>query len=129
MIIAMISLGFAAPGGVHPMYYFVLIAVAGGGFALLLSGVLAVFAGSRTPTTPARDLEFFAGIRRGTLAMALCVIVLDVAGVLLFVKITRVPDETSLSASASTVLFVAVAVTLVCAVMASVVLRRVLPKY
>lgn len=115
VIVAMISLGFAAPGNVHPMYYFVLIAVGGGGFALLVSGVLAVFAGSRTPTTPARDLEFFAGIRRGALAMAIVVTVVDALGVLLLLRI---------AGPGSPVVFVAAAATWVCAIVTAAGLSR-----
>ena len=125
---AMIWLGFAAPAGVHPMFYFVLILLGGGGLSLLFSGVFAVMAGARVPTTPALDLQFFAGIRRGVLAMTLCAIVVDGLGVLLMLAIaggrgTGVPVDSAVS----TVAFAAAVVTVVCAVIASVVLRRVLP--
>jgi hypothetical protein len=127
--IAMIWLGFVAPAGIHPMFYFVLIFLGGGALSLLFSGVVAVFAGSRLPTAPALDLQFLAGIRRGVLAMALCAIVMDGIGVLLLLAIasgrgTGIPVGTG----ASTLAFAAAAVTVACAVIASVVLRRVLPK-
>ncbi|GHF32758.1 hypothetical protein GCM10017566_01680 [Amycolatopsis bartoniae] len=128
VLVAVIWLGFAAPAGIHPMFYFVLIFLGGGGLSLLFSGVVAVMAGSRVPTTPALDLQFFAGIRRGVLAMALCAIVMDGLGVLLMLAIaggrgTGIPVDTAVS----TVVFAAAAVTVACVVIASVVLRRVLP--
>lgn len=129
VLVAMIWLGFAAPAGIHPMFYFVLIFLGGGALSLLFSGVVAVLAGSRVPSAPALDLQFFAGIRRGVLAMALSAIVMDGLGVLLLLAIaggrgTGIPVDTAVS----TVAFAATAVTVACAVIASVVLRRVLPK-
>lgn len=129
VLAGMIWLGFAAPAGIHPMFYFVLILIGGAAVSLLFSGVVAVFAGSRVPTAPALDLQFFAGIRRGVLAMALCAIAMAGLGVLLLLAIaggrgTGIPVGTG----TSTVAFAAAAVTVVCALIASVVLRRVLPK-
>jgi hypothetical protein len=130
VVVAMIWLGFAAPIGIHPFFYFVLIFIGGGAFGLLLSGVLAVSAGSRIPTTPALDSRFFAGIRRGALAMALLAAVTNGLGVLLLLAImggrgTGIPVGTGASVTA----FGAAAVTVVCAAFASVVLRRALPPW
>lgn len=114
----------AAPTDTHPLFYFGLIFPGGGAVALLSSGVGAAAAGSRTPTSPAFDLQFFQGIRRLALAMWLCAIVLDAPGVLVVLAVAGGRGSTPVGTGVVTVASAAAVLTVVCAGIVSVVMRR-----
>jgi hypothetical protein len=124
-ILVLVGLGLTPPQGIDPFFYFPLILFGGGAFGLLCAGVGAVSARTRTPTVPALDREFFAGVRRLVLAMWLCTLVLDTLGALLMVAIRSGPPP--LSTGTLVVAFTVAAVTVVCAGVTSVVMRRLLP--
>ncbi|GAB2962705.1 hypothetical protein LWP59_18395 [Amycolatopsis acidiphila] len=128
VLAALVWLGVVAPTDTHPLFYFGLIFLGGGAIGLLSSGVGVAAAGSRTPTTRALDLQFFQGIRRLVVAMWLCVIVFDALGVLVVLAVAGGRGSTPVGTGALTVAFAAAAVTVVCAGIASVVMRRLLPK-
>lgn len=128
VLVALVWLGIAAPPDTHPLFYFGLIFLGGGALGLLLAGVGAATAGSRVPVAPEPDLRFFQGIRRLVLAMWLCAMIIDALGVLVVLAIAGGRGSTPLSTGAAIVAFVAAAVTVVCAGIASVVMRRVLPR-
>jgi hypothetical protein len=128
VLVVLVWLGATAPTDTHPFFYFGLILFGGGAVALLFAGVGAVAAGSRTPVAPEPDLRFFAGIRRLVLAMWLCALVTDALGVLVVLAIAGGRGSTPLGTGALIVVFAAAAVTVVCAGMTSVVMRRMLPR-
>lgn len=125
-ILVLVVLGLTAPKGTNVFFYFALLLFGGGAFALLFSGVGTLFAQDRTPTVPDSDREFFAGIRRMVLAMLLCALMTDVLGVLLMLAIRSSPPP--LSAGTMVVAFSVAAVTVICAGVSSVVMRRLLPR-
>lgn len=125
-IIVLVGLGLAAPMGTDPFFYFALILFGGGAFGLLFVGVGALFARARTPTVPALDREFFAGVRRMALAIWLCAVATDGLGVLVVLAIKGGPPP--LGTGLLIVAFTVAAVTVVCAGVASVVMRRLLPR-
>ncbi|HWD04424.1 MAG TPA: hypothetical protein VG674_18445 [Amycolatopsis sp.] len=80
VVVVVVVLGSTAPSEIHPLFYFGLIFVGAAAFSLLLSGVIVSRARGHRPTFPAADAQFFAGIRRGALAMWLCALVTAVLG-------------------------------------------------
>jgi hypothetical protein len=125
-ILVLVGLGMAAPRGTDPFFYFALILFGGGAFGLLFAGVGALFARARTPTVPALDREFFAGVRRLVLAMWLCAVATDALGVLVVLAARGGPPP--LSTGTLIVAFTVAAVTVICAGVSSVVMRRLLPR-
>jgi hypothetical protein len=128
VLVVLTSLGIAAPVDTHPFFYFGLILFGGGAVGLLFAGVGALFAGSRTPTVPSLDLAFFAGTRRMVLAMWLCALVTDALGVLVMLAIAGGRGSTPVGTGTVITTFAAGAVTVVCAGVTSVVMRRRLPR-
>lgn len=128
-IIVLVGLGLTAPEGTDPFFYLALGLCGASAFALLLAGIGALFARDRTPTLPALDRQFFAGVRRMVLAMWLCAVVTDALGILILLAIKGgTGGAPPLSWSALVVAFTVAAVTVVCAWVTSVVMRRVLPR-
>jgi len=128
VIVVLTSLGIAAPVDTHPFFYFGLILFGGGAVGLLFAGIGALFAGSRTPTVSSSDLVFFTGIRRLVLAMWLCALVADALGVLVVLAIANGRGSTPLASGTLITTFAAGVVTVACAGVTSVVMRRLLPR-
>ena len=123
--LALAWVGLASPAGTHPLFYFGLIFLGGGGFALLLSGVGALTTASRLTTRQPLPN----GVRALVLAMWLCSIVADVLGCLIVLAVTGGRGNTTpLSTAALAVVFVIAVVTVACAAVASFTLRRRLPR-
>jgi hypothetical protein len=128
VLVVLTSLGITAPVDTHPFFYFGLILFGGGAVGLLFAGIGALIAGSRTPMVPSADLVFFTGIRRMVLAMWLCALVADALGVLVVLAIAGGRGSTPLRTGTLITTFAAGVVTVVCAGVTSVVMRRRLPR-
>ncbi|WP_233573947.1 hypothetical protein [Amycolatopsis panacis] len=83
---------------------------------------------NRAPTFPAADAQFFAGVRRGVLAMWLCAVVTVVLGVLILVVIADGRGGTPVSAGALTAAFAVAVVAVIFAAATSILVRRAVPK-
>ncbi|MFI5609584.1 hypothetical protein [Amycolatopsis sp. NPDC051903] len=127
-LVVLVVLGSSAPSGVHPLYYFGLIFVGGAAFSLLLSGVIVARVRGRRPTFPAADARFFAGVRRGALAMGLCALVTAAFGVLILLTIADGRGSTPLGAGGLATALVLTSATVICAVLTWLVVRREVPK-
>lgn len=128
-IIVLVGLGLAAPKGTDPFFYLALGLCGAGAVALLLAGVGALFARDRTPSLPASDREFFAGVRRMMLAMWLCAVVTDALGVLILLAIrSGTAGAPPLSRGTLGIALTVAAVTVICAGVSSVAMRRLLPQ-
>ncbi|MFD2422144.1 hypothetical protein [Amycolatopsis pigmentata] len=128
-IIVLIALGMTAPKGTDPFFYLALGLCGAGAVALLLAGIGALFARDRTPTLPAMDREFFAGVRRMVLAMWLCAVVTDALGILLLLAIKGgTGGAPPLGRVTLGVAYTVAAVTVICAGVSSIAMRRLLPR-
>jgi len=124
----LVALGVSAPSGVHPLFYFGLIFVGGAAFGLLISGVIVSSARGRQPTSPQADTQFFAGVRRGVLAMWLCALVSGGFGVLILLAIAGGRGSTPVGAGPMATVLTLAVLLVACAVVTSVVVRRAVPK-
>ncbi|WP_245787247.1 hypothetical protein [Amycolatopsis saalfeldensis] len=123
--IALAWLGLASPSGTHPLFYFGLIFLGAGAFALLLSGI-----GALTSSRIAARQPLPNGVRTLLLAMWLCAIVVDIFGCLIVLAVSGGRGNTTpLSTTALVAVFVTAALTVACATVASFTLRRRLPRF
>lgn len=130
VLVALVWLGTAAPTGTHPLFYFGLILLGGAALSLLFAGVGGIAVRSRVSAGQQLDPRFTAGIRRLVLAMWLCSLGLDALGCLIVLVIANGRGGTApLGSRMQVMVFVLAAVTVVCAGMASIVLRRLLPRH
>ncbi|TVT55844.1 hypothetical protein FNH05_08995 [Amycolatopsis rhizosphaerae] len=124
-IIVFIGLGFAAPTGTHPFFYFGLAFFGGGAISLLFGGIGVVFARDRTPSSPSLDSQFFGGVRTMMMAMWLCALVMDGLGTLIVRAIAGGRGGTTpLSTGVLVIAFTVATVTVICAGVTAVVMRR-----
>jgi hypothetical protein len=127
---ALVWLGTAAPTGTHPLFYFGLILLGGGALALMFAGMGGITVRSRASEGQPLDSRFTAGIRRLALAMWLCALVSDALGSLIVLVIANGRGgKTPLGTHMLLIAFVLAAITVVCTGLASVVLRRLVPRH
>lgn len=128
VLVVLVWLGATARAGTHPLFYFGLILLGGGAVSLLFAGVGVLAVRSRISAGQRLEPRFAAGIRRLVLAMWLCALVLDVLGYLVVLVIAGGRGGTTPLATGTLVIaFVAGAGTVVCAGVASFLMRRLLP--
>lgn len=130
VLVALVWLGTAAPTGTHPLFYLGLILLGGGALSLLFAGIGGIAVRSRVSAGRQLDPRFTAGIRRLVLAMWLCSLVADALGCLIVLVIANGRGGTApLGSHIQVMVFVLAAVTVACAGLACIVLRRLLPRY
>lgn len=128
VLVALVWLGAAAPAGTHPLFYFGLIMLGGGALSLLIDGAGGLATRSRI-SAGQLDARFVAGIRRLTLAMLLCVLVLDAFGCLIVLAIANGRgDRTPLGAPSLIIVFLLAVVTIAVTAITSLALRQLLPR-
>jgi hypothetical protein len=129
VLLALVWLGAAAPVGTHPLFYFGLIMLGGGALSLLFAGVGGLTIRSRV-SAGQLDAQFVAGIRRLTLAMLLCALVLDAVGCLIVLAVANGRGNTTpLDAPSLIIVFLLAAVTIAVAAITSFALRQLLPRH
>lgn len=125
----LVGIGMSTPDGTHPFFYIALAFFGGGAMSLLLSGVGAVMARSHEPTIWTLDRQFFNSVRRLVLGTWIFTIVVDVVGVLIVVRVQRVPSApVPLSTGTVVSTFVVAVLTVVVAGTNSFVTRRHVPR-
>ncbi|WP_431879710.1 hypothetical protein [Amycolatopsis sacchari] len=129
VVVVLVTLGLTAPTGTHPFFYLGLACQGGGAASLLFGGVGVVVARDRTPTIPALDAEFFAGVRRLVLAMWWCALVTNALGILIMLSIADgAGGDAPIPAPRLAATFAVAVVTMATATTTSVSMRRILPR-